>query len=89
MALKITYVFFTLFVFSHLTVACESSSVSSSALTKKSQSNVVNNVQRMPVITNEAEYAAWVKQREAGRASAISKSSATSLRRASSSPARN
>lgn len=78
-ALKIIHAFFLIGTFSHLAMANELGSASSSALIKKSQLNSSNSVQQMPVITNEAEYAAWVRKREgSGQSSSVKKSESSS-----------
>jgi hypothetical protein len=73
-ALKLTYAFFLLGICSHLASASESGSETSVTI-KKAQLNGDNGTQQIPIITNEAEYAAWVKKREgAGRISSVGKS---------------
>jgi len=72
MVKKLIFSLITIAISLQLVYASESSESASSVTSEKSQlkNNHNGNVQGIPVITNEAEYAAWIKQRErASRAS--------------------
>jgi len=66
MVFKLIFSLFLIVLSFQSVFAGESTASTSSDAPKKSQlkNNRDGNVQDIPVITNEAEYAAWIKQRE-------------------------